>query len=311
MIGNLVRNAIALVVVLATAAMPARAHADARGDAVALLPLDADKNLEIYGQPVASEIARALVAGDIDVVVVGSKMAVPEGARLIVDGTIAGKGGTVVLTVRMRDPTDGTVLRTLSATAASLATIDKAAAELAARVLPAVRDRIAALHEQHEDHGQVTEVRHPRAPAPAPAKPRPILISVSTPASGTFEPLRGALGDAVTGWTRAHDREPVPTDPNRLIKAFAANTVAASGNDLAIAFEIRDYTVTAGEVPLARARVRVRIANASEILFDRVIATDSVVGDRRGAPEVLATRTAREILEILRPHIRRAVPPWR
>ena len=32
------------------------------GEAVALLPLDADRSLEIYGQPVASEIARALIA---------------------------------------------------------------------------------------------------------------------------------------------------------------------------------------------------------------------------------------------------------
>src|SRR5665647_1440851 len=129
-----------LAVVLASAG---RAHAD---DAVALLPLDADQKLEIYGQPVASELARVLIAGKIDVVVVGQKMAVPERARLIVDGTIrSGKGSTVVLTVRVRTAVDGTVLLpTMEATAPSLANIDKAAADLSARVLTSVRKHLAA-----------------------------------------------------------------------------------------------------------------------------------------------------------------------
>src|SRR5215468_10544975 len=73
------------------AGVPRRAVAEPApaGDVVALLPLDADKSLEIYGQPVASELARALVAGNVYVVVVGPRMAVPDNARLIIDGTIA------------------------------------------------------------------------------------------------------------------------------------------------------------------------------------------------------------------------------
>lgn len=302
--------ALVALVVFAVVGVPGSARAEVAGDAVALLPLDADKKLELYGQPVASEIARVLVAGDIDVVVIGPKMAVPERARVIVDGTITAKGGSIVLTLRMRDPVDGTVLLTFSSTAASLGTIDKAAAELSTQVLPAVRDRIAVLHKQAEDRVHASAVRSPPVSTIA-AKPRPVLVSVMSPVPGTFEPLRVALGEAVTGWARAHGRQPIPTDPNRLSRQFAANTVAASGNDLAIAFEIRGFAIAAGEVPLARAQVRIRIASANEILFDRVIVTDSVVGDRHGALPVLAARTAREILEILRPHIRRVVPAWR
>src|SRR4249919_3150487 len=79
-------------------ASPARAEPAAQGDAVALLPLDAERSLEIYGQPVASELARALVAGSVQVVVVGPKMAVPERARLIIDGTISlGKASAVTI----------------------------------------------------------------------------------------------------------------------------------------------------------------------------------------------------------------------
>src|SRR5438874_5521770 len=125
---------IALVVVAAHGS-PARAGGEA--DTVALLPLDADQRLEIYGQPVASELARALGAGGIEVVVVGRKMAVPERARLVIDGTIkAGKGDAVTLAVRVRDKSSGAVLDTQSVNAPELTAIDRAAEQLSALVLP-------------------------------------------------------------------------------------------------------------------------------------------------------------------------------
>src|SRR3954453_13253 len=104
---RLVILALGLAVVLAIAAP---ASAQPSNDAVALLPLDADAKLELYSQSIASEVARALAAGQIDVVVVGPKMAVPEKARLIVDGTITGKADNITLTLRIRDAHAGTVL---------------------------------------------------------------------------------------------------------------------------------------------------------------------------------------------------------
>src|SRR5262245_6945332 len=81
------------------------AYSAVHAETVALLPLDGEKRLEIYGQPVAKEIARAMIAGGIDVVVVGANMSVPDHAQLIVDGTIkAGKGDSVTLAIRIRDP---------------------------------------------------------------------------------------------------------------------------------------------------------------------------------------------------------------
>ncbi len=119
------------VISLALAALAAPARAESE-DAVALLPLDADARLTIYGQPVASEIARALVEGGIEVVVVGPKMAVPERAKLIVDGTIsASKADLVTLTLRLRNRIDGTTVGPrIEATAQGLPNIDKAATEL-------------------------------------------------------------------------------------------------------------------------------------------------------------------------------------
>ena len=131
-----------VIVILTLALCLARAHAET----IAMLPLDGDKKLEIYGQPVAAEIARALKASGLDVVVVGAKMDVPDTAQLIVDGTIkAGKGKAITLSIRVRDPRDGTVLENLPGPATTLDTIDKAATDLSSRVVTSVKTHLEAL----------------------------------------------------------------------------------------------------------------------------------------------------------------------
>lgn len=292
--------------VLAGAPRRAVAEPARSGDAVALLPLDADRSLEIYGQPVADELARALVAGNVHVVVVGPRMAVPDNARLIIDGTIAlGKASSVTISLRIRNRRDGVLLRKapLTATAPSLAKIDGAAAELSAQLLPIVRDLLAALPPEFEDHGRVVEVH------PAPAPDRPVLVAIAGAASDPG-PLRGALQAAVADWTRAHHRVPRNTDPAKLTAA----TLTAAGADLAIGFSILEWSVEQPSDPrqpaMARARVRVQITGPRAVVFDRVVATDTVLGDPgRGQPE-LAARVAGEVLAILRPHMRRSVPSW-
>jgi hypothetical protein len=304
------------------AGLPPRAHAEpaARGDAVALLPLDTDRSLEIYGQPVANELARALVDGDVAVVVVGPKMAVPERARLIIDGTIVlGKASAVTISIRIRNTLDGLVLETLSATAPGLARIDGAAAELAGRVVPSVRDKLLALHRQvpappasdDHGHGHVVQTATPPATPAAAAVDRPLLIGL---ADATRAPsgalLLGALDAAVAEWTHAHHRRIGKLDPGKLDPKLAPRAVAAGAADRAIGFWILDYQPEAGALPMARARVRVRIADASAILFDRVVVTDTVLGDKGLSPPELAARVAREVLAILRPHMRRHVALW-
>jgi hypothetical protein len=279
----------------------------ARG-AVALLPLDAGPRLEIYGQAVATEIARALTAGGVEVVVVGASMDVPVGARLIVDGTLAMEKGLVSLSMRVRNPIDNTVLQTLSATAPGLAQIDRAAADLSARVLPVVRERLAALTASRPG---VPRPDHPSLP-PGGAAARLLLVGIA-PAAGA-EPLRGALAGAVERWVRRARRDPRVVEARTLAAKLAPRAVASTNAERAVAFEILGYSVKpapgARDVPLARARVRVQISDASAVIFDRVVATDTIVGDRRMPPEELAARVAEEVLAILRPHVQRAAWPW-
>jgi hypothetical protein len=300
--------AAAVAAALGVAAAQPPAPEPPRG-AVALLPLDAAAKLEIYGQAVATEIARALTAGGVEVVVVGANMDVPAGARLIVDGTLAMDRGLVSLSMRVRNPVDGTVLDTLSASAPGLAQIDKAAADLSARVLPVVRVRLAELAERPGGGGPVHQLR-PGGASPRPgAPPRPLLVGLASAARA--DPLLAAMGSAALAWVRAARREPRPVDPSSLGGTLAPRAVAAANAERAIAFEILGYSVTRKrDVPLARARVRVRISDASAVVFDRVVATDTVVGERGMAEAALAARVADEVLAILRPHVRRAVTPW-
>src|SRR5262249_29313924 len=165
MIGRAVQCVVAVGVGLGlglvAAPRPTLAEPAGAGYGVALLPLEADKGLEIYGQPVASEIARALAAGNVRVVVLGPRTAVPDHTGLIIDGTIAlGKGSAVTISLRIRR-TDGGVLpkKSLAASAPGLAKIDSAAAELSAELLPVVRDLLAALPRESDDHGRVVEAR--------------------------------------------------------------------------------------------------------------------------------------------------------
>ena len=289
----------------------------ARADgSVALLPLDAGAKLEVYGQPVASEIARALIAGEIDVVVVLPKMAVPETATLILDGKIAaGKGKAIELTIRLRDPKSTTILQTFQATSPSLETLDKTTSELAQKVLPVVRDKLAAL---------ATKPVEPVKPVPPPVRvdpPRaviskPLLVGVAPGqhATESVEPLRVALVDAAPSWVLTNRRTPVTSDSAALDAKSAPKTVANSNADRAIAFEVLEYrrwseqlVGTNGKVPMAKARVRVRIADAASVLFDRVVWTNTVIGDVGMSDEMQARRVAREVLTIVQPHARKVI----
>ncbi len=293
-----------LCLVLAVLVLVApRAYAD---DAVALLPLDADQRLEIYGQPVASEIARSLVAGGVDVVVVGPRASVPERAKLIVDGTIsANKADQVVLTLRVRNPVDGTTLATTQATAQGLPNIDKAAAELSAKILPIVKTRLEAMHKPATPIDRSTPPANGNVAVVAPAAPLPVILLVT--ADSSDEPLRAALATAIEPWAKQRNHAIKPTEAKIVPLA-----VKDAGAELGMSFQIKSYSVDDdAAIHTARARVRVRISDATSVLFDRVVTTDSVVGDKGITSTALAARTAREVLEILRPHLKRLVSTWR
>lgn len=293
----------ALLLVLALSASVASAD-----DAVALLPLDASAKLEVYGQAVASEIAQALIAGKIDVVVVLQKMRVPVHAKLIVDGKMtAGKAGAIELTIGVREPNKTDYLQQFQATATSLEQLDKTTKELSGKVLPFLREKLDALNKPKP----VDPVTPPKRPTtPTPAVVPELLVGIAARGSSA-EPLRAALAEVVPGWAAQHRRAASTITAEMLDAKTAPGTVAGSKADRAIAFEVLSFKLWREKtVPLATARVRVRIADAARVQFDRVVVTNTVVGDAGMADDRIASRVAREVLSIIQPHTKKQVPGW-
>jgi hypothetical protein len=276
---------IALVVLLF--ALPARA------DTVALLPLDGDKKLEIYGQPVAAELGRAMTSAGIEVVVVGAKMAVPEQAALIVDGTIKAKGGTVTLSLRIRDPRDGSTLETLPPSSSPLVAIDKAAAEQSAKLVPAIQTQLQKLHQVKPEPKPDVVVVAPPQPQADPQLPElKVSVSMLKP-NAALQLLQSAFPRELDVWGKHHGRR---------VDLTGASTLQ---------FELITFSITPGKIPLAKARVRMRLYEAGKIKFDRVIRTDTIVGDRDISEQAFAERAAREVLLIAHANLRRTLTDWK
>lgn len=306
--------AIVLAVVLSTAlrasADPTAAKAPAEpARSVALLPLDADAKLELFGQPVASEIARALVEGGLDVVVVGPKMAVPGKARIVVDGTIkTGKGSAIELAVRIRDVRDGSVLDTIPVEA-SMTTMDRGAEELSAKVFPSVKSHLATLIAKDEQELHPKVVDEPKHAEP-PASRATLLAAIYTRrgVAADAELLRTALATAVSPWATHRHHEPRVLDIHAL--AGGPKTVVSERADVAIELDVLALGIETAGVPLARARVHLTIIDAQAVVFDRVIVTDTIVGEKGLDRAKLAERAAREVLSIADPQLRRRIPTW-
>jgi hypothetical protein len=281
---------------------------------VALLPFDADPKLKIYGKPVAAEVARALTSDGIEVTLVGAKMEVPVDAMLIVDGSIEAKGGSITIAIRLRDVRNGATLERVQSSTATLATIDRAAAEVSTRAVPIVRAKLAELAAAAARPDPIDKPR-PKPPIPQVAPPAPPMLTavgVSVEAAAMAEPLRAALLRATFARVRDNGRDPVQVEYSTLHAKIAAQTVATHGRAKhAVAFELLDYTVEVGDVPLASARARLRIVDAAGVRFDRVIITNTIVGERAMAGGALADRVADELLRIALPQLRRVEPAWR
>jgi hypothetical protein len=308
-----------LLALVLLVAMTTPARGDGAGGAgagsgqVALLPLDADQQLEIYGQPVASEIARALIAGGVDVIVVGARTTVPKDVAIIVDGKItAAKGDAVTLSIRVRDVA-GNTLETLTTPATALVDLDRVTTELAGRLLPTIRGRLAGApppHTHDPDRSRPPAGRAPPPPATAPpaAPPPAMLVAVTGTTSAAFT---AALTRAIDPWARDHHRDPRAVTPPATAPLDLPKLITGEHAALGVVLDVIAYTTVDGRAPMVRARIRIRIADPTTLAFDRVIATDTIVGERGMAADALADRAAREVLAILDLHVLRAVPSWR
>jgi hypothetical protein len=297
-----------LPLLLALLLAPAVARAD-DNQTIAVL-IDAHGKLEIYAQPVATEVARALEKDGYTIIVVTSTSSVPSRARLVIDGRIVrGKDDAVKIEAIVRDPTKGRTIDELTASAPALTRIDEAAAELATRLAPILE---AGLAEQaRETTPRITEPTTngdgaaPRKKAARDRRPL-ALISMATRAAPrkddpSPEPLLAA-GAARLARLLGHRSE-------ELRGVTAADDVAGQlgqrGAALAVHVELLTISYADRGVITARARARVRVTGADgRAVFDRVVRTDTLVGGRGDRRDAVARAAVDQIVDIAAPRIR-------
>jgi hypothetical protein len=290
------------MVVSLVLAVAGPAHAD--GKVIALLPLAADAKLSIYGQPVASEVAKQLEHEGFKVVVVTSTAPVPAKARLVIDGRIVrGDGDTVKIEARVRDPAAGTVVSELSASAPSLTRIDQAAGELAKGLVPILKEGMRAQEEEKKTKKQPgrgtgtgtgtgaggggAAAAHPPRRDTRPAAQVTMFSSVQLgPDDPVLEPLLRAGGYRLSGLVGHRGQDD------------------ARGAALAVHIELLSIDYRDRGVTTAKARAQVRVTAGETVVFDRVVRTDTLVGGRGDRRDAVARAAIDQIVDIAMPRVR-------
>jgi hypothetical protein len=281
----------ALLLVLGLLVVAPRAAA-ADDHVIALLPLAADSKLALYGQPVASEVAKSLEQQGFTIVVVTSTAPVPSSARLVIDGRIVRDGDSVKLEARVRDPNAGKVVAELSASAPTLTRIDEAAADLAKSLAPVLTDGLAA---------------QDKPPPPGDdSQPPPVTDTTEPEAPKDTRPL--AAIDVDTAPPRSGD--PIPNTQLRRGATRLANLLGyrtdatATGAGLTITIQLLAIHYHDGGVITAKARAHVKVTDGGTKVFDRIVRTDTLVGGRGDRKDAVLRAAVDEIVDIAMPRVK-------
>ncbi len=314
-----------VLAVLLVAAGAGAAHAQAEGRAaIALIPFTAEKRLQLYGKPVAAEVTRALREAGLDVTLVNDGDPVPARARLVVDGRLVRRGAGVVIESRIRDPERGVDVARPSGAAASIENIDHAAATVAAELVVAIRAGLAAQDAQaaraaaaltRTSPRPVDAVRPP-SPGGDVVSPRPdtrplAIVVVSAPALAGVEaapvdipPLFAPA--ALELARRLGHRAAVESAPAPPAVAVDPELAASHGAALVVGFELLAFVAgTQRDIPVARARARVTVFDATgTLVYRRVVRTDTLVGSRGDRVDTLIRFAAAQVTDVVAPRIR-------
>jgi len=293
-----VRSFATLVLVALALARPAAAD---RPTTIAVIPLQADRRLALYGAPVASELAGALERAGFEVVLVSDVAVVPTRAWLVVDGRLVATGKAVTIELRIRDPERAVDVTRLAARAPTLASIDAATRDLAADLTAAiVAARPAAAPPP--PHAPIDPVAPrdpidpvaPIAPPPAPPDPRPhaqLVVRGKALHDGAGAPLDvAALTRPALTRLAARLGYVVVDDP------AAPLVITAELTRLVAGFE--------GDVPVGRGRARVIVSRAGAVVFDRLVRTDTVVGSRGDRVDTVVRLVAAQAADVVLPRVR-------
>ncbi len=312
--------AIAMLLGTLTIGAPRTAAAQDGRATIALIPFTAEKRLKLYGKPVAAEITRALREAGLDVTLVSDGDPVPARARLVVDGRLVRHGGGVVIESRIRDPERGVDVARPSGAVDALDDIDRAAAGVAAQLVVAIRTGLA---EQDAQAARAAAALAPRPPPSAPVGTRPVAVEDRRPLAIVMISGPGIAGADGSAVDVAPLMAPAAIELARQLGHRAAVEVALAGSQatfdpiairgrgaaLVVRFDLMAFLAgTQREIPVARARARVTVYDATGTqLYRRVVRTDTLVGSRGDRVDSLIRFAAAQVTDVAAPRIRERI----
>jgi hypothetical protein len=269
--------------------------------AIAVLPLtSSEKRLAMYGVPVARVLAAHLRQSGVTVETVTGSGSLPRRVAWVIDGRIVSSpGGRVVLEARLRDPGRGSAFGQVASKPGRLTEIDKLARQVAGDLTP-------LLARARASSAKTSAITPPPSPPPS---------SVSNTA-----PVRPAI--VIT-----RDREPIVTDAMAsLVERLGYRAVvgemagiaapdkvrAALGKasaPFALLAEVRsvDYEWDRG-ILTARGTMRlVLVDRAGKPIYNAVLDTDTLVGNRGDRHDALLGFVARQVMQMAAPRLRKAL----
>lgn len=269
---------------------------------IAVIPLAAEQRLAIYGAPVASELATALRSAGRDVVLVNDVAVVPARAWLVVDGRLVASGKAVSIELRIRDPERAIDVTRLAVQAPRLDAIDAATATIAAQLVAAI-----ATADEARLRAQ-TPRPLPPPPIDPPPGPAPVLRPPPPP---PIDPRPTAR--VIVRGKALHDRAGVALDVPALVRPSMARLAHRLGyrviddGDAALELTVELTSVAAGfegAVPIGRGRARVQVSRAGQLVFDRKVRTDTVVGSRGDRVDTVVRLIAAQAADVVLPRLR-------
>lgn len=329
----------------ARADQPIRAPKATRVAKVAVLPFATTaESLEMYGKPVADAVARALAQElepepRLEVFALSLTGSVPARVDWVIDGRIVTSAEGISLEAGVRDPERGRRLAHVGTRTAKLTDIDQLSRALGAALAPHIESaRAPRSGRRPRAPGAATEAgritgasttgqaaHHPPTGTPAdtpehtPDAPdsqpddRPVMlifratgraaggvVDVDAPATRAAEELALSLGF-----------RPVLSDTRGLLQLERARTEVREQNArLGLMIDVRRVDFAWYRVLAARARVRaVLLDDQGTTLYQGTLRTDTVVGNRGDRHSALVGFALRQAMDILRPHIMRAIRP--
>jgi hypothetical protein len=329
---------IAAAVALSLPAAPARG--DDKGAVVGVLPLSTtSKRMAIYAKPVADALAKRLRSSittpKVGVESLSTSGAVPTRFDLVVHGRIVRAKGGVMLEARVHDPARGHKWRTVATSTRKLTAIDVLAGELAAKLAPRVDAAIATQRRRRAAELAARKRRRAEARARKPVQ-LPVTVVHGRWKHGKRVTPRGEQDKRprmVVLRAGAHSiKNPdmvadlVTQNAYRLADLVGFRGVASSRSGLvspdmvrseirrtgarwALMIDVRKLSFRwRGKVMTARGRLRVVvIAPNGKVVYDRTARTGTLVGSRGDRNAALVHFVAEQVVDIVAPHLRRAL----